>query len=568
MKVFEYGNSDPHMADDLEGSAQGLEDLLDKGKRAADIMRKGSDYLRSSGGSRAGSGAGAGGSTGAAAGSAAAGSGSGIAGGTATGAAGGGTAAASATTGEAAAGGAAAGSTGAAGGGAAAAGGAGGVAGALPVIGIILIILLIIGALTLLPEAVWNPITHVNDGEGMNRLGTTNVQELSYENTFEDEEQAIFDEADKAEEIVSNIFSTALTKTKDSLSSTAIASGWIIDWEGSDVPDGTDYDVQSLYTYCAYSASVNNLLGERESLFLDTDGEVQQRESFFNQDGNAAMEDMKRKLQALYIQPHPTHTYGNYIYGAEMGEPYEVEEEGIILTYVKVKVFDVDTPSVSAQAFSFDLDGPYEDGMSECTYGDIINEMVGIAGTVIYGDTFTWAGGGYGYGFDLGFRAYRAANAGTENDDIVEVATQVVGYSYGEPYWSWYGWDYRVEWCAVFVSWVANECGFISDGTIPRFSSCSDGMGHFQRNNQYQSADSDYTPKAGDIVFFDWEGDGLPNHVGIVTSATDGGSIVYTVEGNTSNPRDGREGVWQKTRYRSSILGYGIPLYPGSEVAA
>lgn len=68
---------------------------------------------------------------------------------------------------------------------------------------------------------------------------------------------------------------------------------------------------------------------------------------------------------------------------------------------------------------------------------------------------------------------------GTGDGQIVEVALAQIGNS-GDIYWSWYGFDSRVEWCACFVSWCANECGFIDAGVIPKFSSCSNGMEWFQ----------------------------------------------------------------------------------------
>ena len=45
------------------------------------------------------------------------------------------------------------------------------------------------------------------------------------------------------------------------------------------------------------------------------------------------------------------------------------------------------------------------------------------------------------------------------DDMIVQVALTQVGNVGGEPYWSWYGFGSRVEWCACFVSWCADPCG-------------------------------------------------------------------------------------------------------------
>ena len=92
---------------------------------------------------------------------------------------------------------------------------------------------------------------------------------------------------------------------------------------------------------------------------------------------------------------------------------------------------------------------------------------------------------------------------------------------------------------------------------MPKFSLCSDGMSWFQSHGKWQSAGS--TPAAGSIVFFDWGGDGVADHVAIVEKCE--GDIVYTVEGNTSTTVNGNSvrGVWQHQYSIGSenILGYG-----------
>ena len=49
-------------------------------------------------------------------------------------------------------------------------------------------------------------------------------------------------------------------------------------------------------------------------------------------------------------------------------------------------------------------------------------------------------------------------------DAIVDVALTQVGNVGGEPYWSWYGFTNHVEWCACFVSWCADQCGYLDSG--------------------------------------------------------------------------------------------------------
>lgn len=65
---------------------------------------------------------------------------------------------------------------------------------------------------------------------------------------------------------------------------------------------------------------------------------------------------------------------------------------------------------------------------------------------------------------------------GTGSEKIVAVALSQIGNVGGEPYWSWYGFESRVDWCACFVSWCANECGYLDTGAIPRFANCSTGI--------------------------------------------------------------------------------------------
>lgn len=115
--------------------------------------------------------------------------------------------------------------------------------------------------------------------------------------------------------------------------------------------------------------------------------------------------------------------------------------------------------------------------------------------------------------------------------DIVEIARAQIGNVGGQPYWSWYGFAGRVEWCACFVSWCANEAGYIESGQIPKFSYCPTGAQWFKDAGRWQPRG--YTPNPGDIIFFDWEGDGISDHVGIVESCD--GTTVNTIEGNSSD---------------------------------
>ena len=142
---------------------------------------------------------------------------------------------------------------------------------------------------------------------------------------------------------------------------------------------------------------------------------------------------------------------------------------------------------------------------------------------------------------------------GYSDGQIVSVALSQVGNIGGQPYWSWYGFDSRVEWCACFVSWCANECGYIEPGVIPKFAGCVQGSEWFKERGQW--ADRNYEPSPGTIIFFDWEGDGTTDHVGIVEKCENG--TVYTVEGNSGDACKQR----QYSVGSSLIYGYGIPAY-------
>ncbi len=141
---------------------------------------------------------------------------------------------------------------------------------------------------------------------------------------------------------------------------------------------------------------------------------------------------------------------------------------------------------------------------------------------------------------------------GTGSQAIVQVALTQEGNG-GDTYWSWYGFSSREEWCACFVSWCADQCGYIDSGVIPKFSLCSAGMEWFESRGQFM--DGSYVPTSGDLVFFDWGNDGSVDHVGIVESVVDGN--IYTVEGNSGD----------KVARRSypigygQIVGYGVPIY-------
>ena len=141
---------------------------------------------------------------------------------------------------------------------------------------------------------------------------------------------------------------------------------------------------------------------------------------------------------------------------------------------------------------------------------------------------------------------------------IVAVAVQEIGYHEGAgnhtKYAVYTGTD-GMSWCHAFVSWCANECGFIESNIIPKTAACETGRQWFIHKQQYQKAGS-YTPQAGDIIYFDRGGVGESHHVGIVEYVENG--IVHTIEGNKNSQV--MRGHYELT-YKG-IMGYGTPDYP------
>ena len=115
------------------------------------------------------------------------------------------------------------------------------------------------------------------------------------------------------------------------------------------------------------------------------------------------------------------------------------------------------------------------------------------------------------------------------NPQLVELAKGQVGNVGGAPYWSWYGFDSRVAWCACFVSWCYGQAGL----SEPRFAACqSQGVPWFTSHGQWGARGYENIA-SGDAIFFDWDLDGSADHVGLVIG-TDG-NRVYTVEGNSGD---------------------------------
>ena len=136
---------------------------------------------------------------------------------------------------------------------------------------------------------------------------------------------------------------------------------------------------------------------------------------------------------------------------------------------------------------------------------------------------------------------------------IVAVAQTQLGNEGGLKYCEWYGYSYRVEWCAIFVSWCADQCGYLDAGILPKELNVIPYVEWFQERDQWKYRD--YEPSPGDLIFYDWESDGLADHVGIVERVEDG--IVYSIEGNAG------DACIENSHYLATapIYGYGVPAY-------
>ena len=159
------------------------------------------------------------------------------------------------------------------------------------------------------------------------------------------------------------------------------------------------------------------------------------------------------------------------------------------------------------------------------------------------------------FGAALTFNEDGSYMEGSGDGTIVEVAKAELGNVGGDKFWKWYGFSSHVDWCAIFVSWCADQCGYIETGIAPKFAVVGDGASWFKTRHRWSGRG--YKPNPGDIIFFDYEQDGVLDHVGIVESCD--GKIVTTIEGNSGN-------ACKRNNYgvgNSQIAGYGLLLIPG-----
>lgn len=428
----------------------------------------------------------------------------------------------------------------------------------------IFFLLLIIGIITTLPSIISNHSLHQNDPEILASEGN-----LDYYGTADEDQNGFAESNNKIDAEIRAILATALTHAEDSIKKDYRFSLSNYHLEETIYPSqSTEEEIISLYAL--YSASVKNGLSEESfELYQSTDGGAA---------GLTAIQDFKNKVTPLATQDSTIYDYGNVIYGADFvkdengGVAYRTEilmvsdpATGLEFEethyYFKIEIKPLALEEIALHAFGFSLTDEYDPDVAPyVTYYQRVADMTYVCGTTLYGNDF-WKDKD---------AAFFPSIMGTSNAAIVNVALSQRGNYGGETYWDWWGHKKRVEWCAIFVSWCADKCGFLESGVIPKFQGCWAGANLFRQKGQLVYARSTYVPQPGNIVFFDWEDeethirDGLPDHVGIVVSVQDG--TLYTVEGN-SGKYPGRVREKTYSLESPSLLYYAVPVYPQSQTS-
>ena len=212
---------------------------------------------------------------------------------------------------------------------------------------------------------------------------------------------------------------------------------------------------------------------------------------------------------------------------------------------------DLDAISLALQGYNYGSGyiswalsnyGGYSE-LNAIEYSDMMAEQYGWAG---YGDKSYVA-------HVLQYYPVGRSFMGDGNTAIVSVAQTQIGNEGGLQNCEWYGYPYRAEWCVIFVCWCADQCGYLDEGLIPKMEGVLPLIDWFRERDQWQYRD--YEPNPGDLIFYDWESDGIADHVGIVERIENG--IVYSIEGNAGDcciENSHNLGA-------SPIYGYGLPAY-------
>ena len=137
---------------------------------------------------------------------------------------------------------------------------------------------------------------------------------------------------------------------------------------------------------------------------------------------------------------------------------------------------------------------------------------------------------------------------------IISLAIEQLGNDY-TTYCKDMGYNYRIEWCACFISWLAEKLG-ITD-IIPVDMSCNSQIKKFKNMGVWHT---DRNFQSGDIVYYDWDISGDADHVGIVEKVA--GNTLTVIEGNNGNFPYDRVRRREIASDSSLIFGYARPKYP------
>ena len=364
---------------------------------------------------------------------------------------------------------------------------------------ICLFFLILIVLLTSLPTIVTNQVF------GLNGADMTNPLTLS---------QSMTAQTALVRQVIENAHQAALDRVNDLITEGGYDQELSLEALDDQAGDSS-YDVA--YILCAYSVSMEQL--------------------------GTSEEDMFRKLSNLADKLFPV-TYEVKTAEVQVEQDTSSEEEESssdspqtqTVSYLAATIHPLNQDAI-LEAFQLDPEAAYGDFTITC--GEAITNMATALKLTLYGSNIGVVGG----------------STGTRrgNEEVAAIALSQVGQAGGYPYWSWYGFSSRVEWCACFVSWCYAQVGL----SEPRFSGCtSGGMAWFQSHGQW--VDRNYADIApGDAIFFDWDGSGNADHVGIVVGVDE--TRVYTVEGNSGNDACNYKSY---LRGSSVIRGYGLMLWP------
>jgi len=169
---------------------------------------------------------------------------------------------------------------------------------------------------------------------------------------------------------------------------------------------------------------------------------------------------------------------------------------------------------------------------------------------------------------------YNSLYGDTIEDAITNIAKNQSG-SYGSDinkFTSWfYGKENSAAWCAVFISWCADQAGVLNSA-IPKEDNCNNMMSWFKNRNAFYAVDSGYIPQKGDIVFYNTNGTGV-NHVEFISASgyitENEQNKIKVIGGNTSDSSfNGSDYVAEKIRNidasEAKVVGYANPSYNGT----